>query len=105
MEFESPVDGPIEFEIEEPPALAYAYPQLGEETASTPFAPYPKADERPVNDAIAYYLHSSGSTGFPKPIPITHLTAMHWCFTREYWPRFIRDFNSLVPSPYLRDQR
>ena len=71
-----------EFEIGEPPALAYAYPNLGEETVSTPFVPYPKADQRPVNDAIMWYLHSSGSTGFPKPIPITYLTAGHWCITR-----------------------
>ena len=99
IEFESAVDGPIELEIEEPPVLAYAYPQLGKETASMSFVPYPKADQRPVNDAIVYYLHSSGSTGFPKPIPITYLTAVHWCLTREYWPRLIRDFNSFV----LRD--
>ncbi|KAH0833866.1 putative nonribosomal peptide synthetase [Lanmaoa asiatica] len=80
-EFASRVDEPVDLEIEEPPALAYVYPELGKETASTPFVPYPKADERPVNDAIMYYLHSSGSTGFPKPIPITYLTAVHWCIT------------------------
>ena len=90
IEFESAVDGPIELEIEEPPVLAYAYPQLGKETASMSFVPYPKADQRPVNDAIMYYLHSSGSTGFPKPIPITYLTAVHWCTTREYSPHLIR---------------
>ena len=74
----------IELEIEEPPALAYAYPKLGKETASVPFVPYPKASQRPVDDAIMYYFHSSGSTGFPKPIPITFVTAVHWCTTREF---------------------
>lgn len=80
----SGVDEPIiDLEIAEPPALAYVYPELlSKETTTTPFVSYPKADERPANDAIMYYLHSSGSTGFPKPIPITYLTAVHWCITR-----------------------
>lgn len=100
-EFASGVDEPIELEIEEPPALAYAYPKLGKETASTPFVPYPKADERPVDDAIMYYLHSSGSTGFPKPIPITYLTAVHWCITRACFGHVspLRSQNSLVTPP------
>ncbi|KAF9244919.1 putative aminoadipate reductase [Melanogaster broomeanus] len=72
-------DGSIQLQIEAPPALAYAYPKLGKETASDPFVPYPKAEKRPLNDDIMCYLHSSGSTGFPKPIPITYLTAVRWC--------------------------
>ncbi|KAF9228211.1 acetyl-CoA synthetase-like protein [Gyrodon lividus] len=74
-------DGSIQLRIEEPPALAYAYPKFGNEAASVPFVPYPKAQQRPVNNDIMYYLHSSGSTGFPKPIPITYGTAVHWCLT------------------------
>jgi thioester reductase-like protein len=74
-------DGSIHVRIEEPPTLAYAYPELGKETGSATFVPYPKAEERPMNDDIMFYLHSSGSTGFPKPIPITYLTAVHWCNT------------------------
>lgn len=120
-EFASSPDGVdeelIDLEIEEPPALAYAYPELGKETASTPFVPYPKADERPANDAIMYYLHSSGSTGFPKPIPITYLTAVHWCTTRAYSPHFLYlETSHSCPSPcpslhtnenlfHFRDQR
>ncbi|KAH0833861.1 putative aminoadipate reductase [Lanmaoa asiatica] len=68
-----------ELQIEDPPALAYAYPELGKELESTPFVPYPDAEERPHKDDIMYYLHSSGSTGFPKPIPMTNLSAVHWC--------------------------
>ncbi|KAF8438365.1 putative aminoadipate reductase [Boletus edulis BED1] len=68
-----------ELHIEDPPTLAYAYPELGKETESTPFIPYPKAEVRPLKEDILYYLHSSGSTGFPKPIPTTNLTAVHWC--------------------------
>ncbi|KAG9308660.1 putative aminoadipate reductase [Chiua virens] len=81
IELASGVEELNQIEIDEPPTLAFAYPELGKETTSSPFAPYPKLDERPANDAIMYYLHSSGSTRFPKPIPITYLTAVHWCIT------------------------
>ncbi|KIJ61725.1 hypothetical protein HYDPIDRAFT_158984 [Hydnomerulius pinastri MD-312] len=80
-EFASLGDKSYEIRIEELPTLGYAYPKLGKETISAPFVPYPKAEERPVNNEIMFYLHSSGSTGFPKPIPITYLTAVHWCIT------------------------
>lgn len=72
-----------ELQIEDPPTFAYAFPELGRETANTPFVPYPKAEERPSKDNVLFYLHSSGSTGFPKPIPITNITAVHWCMMRE----------------------
>lgn len=85
--------------IEDPPTLAYTYPELGKETGSSPFVPYPKAEGRPFKDDILCYLHSSGSTGFPKPIPITNLTAVHWCIMREY------SFHSRCSSDLIRDQR
>ncbi|KAF9232886.1 amp-CoA ligase, partial [Melanogaster broomeanus] len=94
-------DGSIQLQIEEPPALAYAYPKLGKEMASDPFVPYRKAEERPMNNDIMYYLHSSGSTGFPKPIPITYLTAVHWCMTRECFT----PAKSIHSSFNLPDQR
>ena len=72
-----------ELQIEDSPTLAYAYPELGKETASTPFVPYPVAEERFLKDNVMYYLHSSGSTGYPKPIPITNIAAVHWCIMRE----------------------
>ena len=87
IEFASGIVEPIGLDIEEPPSFAYTYPNLGKETESTPFVPYPKAAERPVDHAIMCYLHSSGSTGFPKAIPMTYLTSVHWCTTRMYSPR------------------
>ncbi|KAI6042371.1 putative aminoadipate reductase [Pisolithus marmoratus] len=64
-------------EIDEPPTLATVYPYISEETVDSPFVPYPKGEVN--NDDIMFYLHSSGSTGFPKPIPITYLIGKHWC--------------------------
>lgn len=72
-----------EVQIEDLPTLAYAYPELGKETANTPFVPYPKGGTRPLKDNVMFYLHSSGSTGFPKPIPLTNISAVHWCIMRE----------------------
>ncbi|KAI6102822.1 putative aminoadipate reductase [Pisolithus sp. B1] len=64
-------------QIDEPPTLAIVYPYMSEETIHSPFVPYPKGDIN--DDDVMFYLHSSGSTGFPKPIPITHLVGKHYC--------------------------
>ena len=72
--------------IEEPPRLATVYPYLSREVVSLPFVPYPKAgqigEELSDRNDVMFYLHSSGSTGFPKPIPITYLTSLHYCLMR-----------------------
>ncbi|KAH7882112.1 putative aminoadipate reductase [Phlebopus sp. FC_14] len=73
--------GKTPLQIEDLPTLVYAYPDLANEIAGSPFVPYPKAKDRPAGSDVMYYLHSSGSTGFPKPIPITYLIAVHWCIT------------------------
>jgi acyl-CoA synthetase (AMP-forming)/AMP-acid ligase II len=58
--------------IEEVPAMADVYPKLSQETAADPFQPYPASVECPLLDDVCAYLHSSGSTGLPKPIVQTH---------------------------------
>ncbi|KAI9573382.1 hypothetical protein HD554DRAFT_864833 [Boletus coccyginus] len=77
-----------DLQIEDAPTLTDAPPYLGKEMGSAAFVSYPKAKERPLQNDILYYLlaghqinylHSSGSTGFPKPIPITNLTVVHSC--------------------------
>ncbi len=37
----------------------------------------------PSPDDVILYLHSSGSTGFPKPIPQTHKTMLQWSQGRK----------------------
>ncbi|KAJ7636277.1 putative aminoadipate reductase [Roridomyces roridus] len=58
--------------IEEIPLQGQIYPHLGHETSTHEFTPYPQPYSRPSIDDVALYLHSSGSTGFPKSIPETH---------------------------------
>ncbi|KZT23998.1 putative aminoadipate reductase [Neolentinus lepideus HHB14362 ss-1] len=65
--------------VEEIPTLAQAFPKLGLESKSDPFQPYPALEYEPVMDDVCLYLHSSGSTGFPKPIPQTNKSVLHWC--------------------------
>ncbi|KAI5990800.1 putative aminoadipate reductase [Pisolithus marmoratus] len=72
-------DKVYDLQIDEPPTLATVYPYLSKETIDLPFSPYPKGEMD--NGDVMFYLHSSGSTGFPKPIPITHLIGKHWCIT------------------------
>ncbi|KAF7305562.1 PKS-PP domain-containing protein [Mycena chlorophos] len=57
------------------PTLAQMYPLLGRETLEDPFIVYPRSGKVLLED-VAIYLHSSGSTGFPKPIPMSHRTCV-----------------------------
>ncbi|KAJ7486758.1 putative aminoadipate reductase [Mycena latifolia] len=69
---------PYELSIEEIPLLGQLYPHLGRETMDDTFVPYPGPASRTSLDDVAMYLHSSGSTGFPKCIPETHRTLIHY---------------------------
>ncbi|KAJ6594686.1 acetyl-CoA synthetase-like protein [Mycena capillaripes] len=69
---------PYELSIEEIPLLGQIYPHLGRETAGDPFVPYPNSSTRTPLDDTAMYIHSSGATGFPKSIPGTHRSLIHY---------------------------
>ncbi|KIJ16100.1 hypothetical protein PAXINDRAFT_11143, partial [Paxillus involutus ATCC 200175] len=64
--------------VDELPTLAHAFPKLGKEIAADPFDPYPSPGKRPELQSPAIYVHSSGSTGFPKPIAHSHQFQIHW---------------------------
>ncbi|KAH9951150.1 hypothetical protein B0H21DRAFT_855734, partial [Amylocystis lapponica] len=64
------------------PALADVLPTLSPSTASLTVPappPYPAPARAPSPTDVLLYLHSSGSTGHPKPIPQTHATLRTWC--------------------------
>ncbi|KAJ7916044.1 putative aminoadipate reductase [Mycena leptocephala] len=67
-----------ELSIEEIPLLGQIYPRLGHETIKDVFMPYPSPATRITLDDVVMYLHSSGSTGFPKCIPHTHRSFIHF---------------------------
>lgn len=70
-----PADFPLS--VEEIPTLATIFPRLGKEVESDPFLPHIPLPRRGMQDVLLY-LHSSGSTGFPKPIPCTNQTILAW---------------------------
>ncbi|KAJ7236051.1 acetyl-CoA synthetase-like protein [Mycena haematopus] len=67
-------NAPYELSIEDIPPLGQIYPHLGHESTDHAFVPYPSPTKSISIDNVALYLHSSGSTGFPKSIPETHRT-------------------------------
>ncbi|KAJ7360799.1 putative aminoadipate reductase [Mycena albidolilacea] len=86
-------NAPYELSTEEIPLLGQIYPHLGQETSEDTFISYPNPITKIALDDVALYLHSSGSTGFPKHIPETHRNLIHWaameCFPQiaELSPR------------------
>ncbi|KAG2369146.1 hypothetical protein BDR07DRAFT_1477459 [Suillus spraguei] len=69
-----------QLQIDEIPALKHLYPSLVSGTQNeAAIVPYPSPGLPLSENDVLFYLHSSGSTGFPKPIPISNLTAIHWC--------------------------
>ncbi|KIJ62359.1 hypothetical protein HYDPIDRAFT_114895 [Hydnomerulius pinastri MD-312] len=68
----------VQLTVDELPTLVYAFPKLGRESVTDPFDSYPPPSARPDLDSPAIYIHSSGSTGFPKPIPHSHKVQIHW---------------------------
>ncbi|KAF9232860.1 putative nonribosomal peptide synthetase [Melanogaster broomeanus] len=62
--------------FDELPMLPYAFPNLGNEVKSDPFDPYPPVSCQDL-DKPTIYLHSSGSTGFPKPIVHSYKVQIH----------------------------
>ena len=68
--------------IYELPTLRYAFPKLGQEVALDSFTPYPPPLKRPDLDSPAIYIHSSGSTGFPKAIVHSHRIQVQWLAQR-----------------------
>lgn len=69
-------------QIDEVPGLSELYPLLGKESVQDKFDEYPPPAVRPPITALAAYLHSSGSTGMPKPIPETYATFVAWAIFR-----------------------
>lgn len=76
---------PTEFSliVQEIPTLAQCFPHLGREVEKASFVPYPACQEGQTPDDPLFYLHSSGSTGFPKPILQTENIMLGWCRAGE----------------------
>lgn len=64
--------------IDEVPALDTIYPHLASEKAEDAFEPYPAPAVAAKPEDMQLYLHSSGSTGFPKAIGHTRASIQGW---------------------------
>ncbi|KAG2361461.1 putative aminoadipate reductase, partial [Suillus spraguei] len=92
-----------QLQVDEIPALKDLYPALVSGTPNEEIDPYSSLDSPSSENDVLFYLHSSGSTGFPKPIPMTNLTAVHWCLSppimdRINVPASIRVCTASLPS-------
>ncbi|TFK33797.1 hypothetical protein BDQ12DRAFT_715644 [Crucibulum laeve] len=80
--------------IDTVPDLQQLYPKLGMESADDSFDAY-ITGPRPALHDIAMYMHSSGSTGFPKPIPETHEALIEWAAILPHSIRSLPSAHSL----------
>ncbi|KAF9058549.1 putative aminoadipate reductase [Rhodocollybia butyracea] len=90
-----------EVTFEEIPGLYALFPNLGSETSKDPFEVYPHSFQ-PGPDHTAMIMHSSGSTGLPKAIFITHAVIyMNWgagSFTTQFRSHKLRVGSFGLPS-------
>lgn len=65
------------------PDIYQIFPEL-QIAAASPVAPFPKSSVPHNPDDIVLYIHSSGSTGLPKPVPQRHINTLQWCSARTF---------------------
>ncbi|CAL1703594.1 unnamed protein product [Somion occarium] len=72
-----------DLKVIELPSLRSTFPSLFSKDGEVllEVALYPPTKKTPNPDDVVLILHSSGSTGFPKPIPQTQKTVLQWCAT------------------------
>lgn len=92
--------------VENLPDIETIFPALYGKELDEEFAPYPTRENVDKFD-IAFYLHSSGSTGFPKPVPqrsVNMLEVSNCCTLCLSDPCLVYACSALPPA-ILRDSR
>ncbi|KAF9000302.1 hypothetical protein BDQ17DRAFT_1427302 [Cyathus striatus] len=84
--------------VEVAPMITQLFPNLGKEDIEHPFSPYPPLHKDLKPTDVGLYLHSSGSTGFPKAIPQRIHTILTWLLARKYEPRL--RFGAMAIPPF-----
>ncbi|KAJ7077650.1 hypothetical protein B0H15DRAFT_789481 [Mycena belliarum] len=64
--------------IQEVPSFLEVYPNLAAEDSDSASEVYPARPLPLSPEDVCIYLHTSGSTGLPKPIAYSHRILMHW---------------------------
>jgi acyl-CoA synthetase (AMP-forming)/AMP-acid ligase II len=70
-------------DYQELPTLEQIFPEYGGHNGDFTVESFPTPREMPSPHDLVLYLHSSGSTGLPKPIVQRQVTVMQWCTSRE----------------------
>lgn len=65
--------------VDELPALHDVFPGIFGSGEAAPVDPFPPATKPHSPDDNVLYLHSSGSTGFPKPVPQRQNFMLEFC--------------------------
>lgn len=65
------------------PQVHDIFPSLSKATSIERVERFPLSAKPFHKEEIVLYLHSSGSTGHPKPIPQNHAVVLQWCGTCE----------------------
>lgn len=74
-------------QVDDCPEFSDIYPDFNSGNKPLNCTPYMKSSRALAMDDIALYMHSSGSTGMPKPIPHRHITSIQWghnCESHSY---------------------
>ncbi|KZT05734.1 putative aminoadipate reductase [Laetiporus sulphureus 93-53] len=66
------------------PAISAIFPELIQKANATVPEPYPLSQLAVAPLDIVFYLHSSGSTGLPKPIPLSQRDILSWCCSSSH---------------------
>ncbi|EKM50782.1 uncharacterized protein PHACADRAFT_264266 [Phanerochaete carnosa HHB-10118-sp] len=69
-------------QVDSLPELEEIFPTLRGGGSTDLCESYPRSNEPFSMDDVVFYLHSSGSTGFPKPIPQRQADMLHTCSAR-----------------------
>ena len=73
----------IQLKVDHLPELYDVFPQLreGDSEPSRTEKPFPPFQKPRAMTDVVFYLHSSGSTGLPKPIALRGVQTLQWCLS------------------------
>lgn len=68
----------LSIHVDNLPGLSCVFPHLQDTNNASEFHPYPPSPQPARALDTAWYIHSSGSTGFPKSIRFTNIRLLQW---------------------------
>lgn len=91
-------------QVDELPSLTSVFPTLADGGVDTEIEPYPNSGKPHHPDDLVVYIHSSGSTGHPKPVPQRQKQVLNWCCSGAPTNIIHIILNSGVFASYYRER-